>query len=143
MHNYRVWYIPGGAECPSLSRGAASLVPGATEHQQKASRPWAFGKASMFVFVWFCFLNLTNATFDYLLLSKMMFQLEISSLTLVFNVCLPGVVLVVGSLAGVDLLSLDGHLAVRCSNATLPYQEVKRFIRVARWVYQATGCKYV
>eukprot|EP00434_Breviolum_minutum_P004561 symbB.v1.2.004024.t1/scaffold227.1/size261201/10 len=52
------------------------------------------------------------------------------SLTLVFNACLPGVVLVVGSLAGVDLLSLDGSHAVRCSNATLPYQEVKRFIRV-------------
>ena len=41
-------------------------------------------------------------------------------------------------MAGVDLLSLDGRLAVRCSNTTLPYQEVKRFIRVARWIYKAT-----
>ena len=41
-------------------------------------------------------------------------------------------------MAGVDLLSLDGRLAVRCSNTTLPYQEVKRFIRVARWAYKAT-----
>ena len=41
------------------------------------------------------------------------------------------------SLAGVDLLSLDGSLAVRCSNSTLPYAEVKRFLRMARWVYKA------
>jgi len=45
-------------------------------------------------------------------------------------------------LSGVDLLSLDGRLAVRCSNATLPYQEVKRFIRVARWVYKATPSEW-
>eukprot|EP00435_Cladocopium_sp_Y103_P033664 s1811_g8.t1 len=37
----------------------------------------------------------------------------------------------------VDLLSLDGRLAVRCSDAALPYSEVKRFLRVARWVYEA------
>ena len=42
-----------------------------------------------------------------------------------------------GSLAGVDLLSLDGRRAVRCSNATLPHAEVKRFLRMARWVYKA------
>ena len=46
--------------------------------------------------------------------------------------------LMLESLAGVDMLSLDGRLAVRCSNTTLPYQEVKRFIRVARWIYKAT-----
>ena len=46
-------------------------------------------------------------------------------------------------LGGIDLLSLDGRLAVRCSNTTLPCREVKRFIRVARWVYKATGCKCV
>ena len=41
------------------------------------------------------------------------------------------------SLAGVDLLSLDGCRAVRCSNSTLPHAEVKRFLRLARWVYKA------
>ena len=41
------------------------------------------------------------------------------------------------SLAGVDLLSLDGRLAVRCSHSTLPYADVRRFLRVARWVYKA------
>ena len=49
-----VWYIKGGAGfCPStasLSKGAASLVPGETEHQQKASRPRVFVKACMFGF---------------------------------------------------------------------------------------------
>ena len=48
-----------------------------------------------------------------------------------------GALLIVTSLAGVDLLSLDGSLAVRCSNSALPYAEVKRFLRVARWVYKA------
>ena len=52
VHTYRVWYIQGGAGfCPSTaspSKGAASLVPGAQEHQQKASRPWVFGKTDMF-----------------------------------------------------------------------------------------------
>ena len=65
------------------------------------------------------------------------FHLQISSLTLVFDAWISGVVLDVRSVAGVDLLSLDGRLAVRCSNTTLPYQEVKRFIRVARWIYKA------
>ena len=64
-------------------------------------------------------------------MSKMIFQQL--SLALAFH----------ASLVGVDLLSLDGRLVVRCSNTTLPYQEVKRFIRVARWVYKATGCKCV
>ena len=54
---------------------------------------------------------------------------QISSLALAFHA--------VGRVTGVDLLSLDGRLVVRCSNTTLPYQEVKRFIRVARWVYKA------
>ena len=48
-----------------------------------------------------------------------------------------GVVFFDRSLAGVDLLSLDGSLAVRCSNSTLPHAEVKRFLRMARWVYKA------
>ena len=48
-----------------------------------------------------------------------------------------GAVIIVTSLAGVDLLSLDGSLAVRCSNSTLPHAEVKRFLRMARWVYKA------
>ena len=61
----------------------------------------------------------------------------ISSLTLTFHAWISGIVLDVRSLVGVDLLSLDGRLAVRCSNTTLPYQEVKRFIRVARWIYKA------
>ena len=58
-------------------------------------------------------------------------------MTLAFYVWIPGVVLDVRSLAGIDLLSLDGRVAVRCSNTALPYQEVKRFIRVARWIYKA------
>ena len=62
---------------------------------------------------------------------------------LAFDAWIQGVVLDVRSVTGVDLLSLDGSLAVRCSNTTLPYQEVKRFIRVARWIYKATGCKCV
>ena len=37
---------------------------------------------------------------------------------------------------GVDLLSLDGRLAVRCCNTSLPYREVKRFLRLGRWVYK-------
>ena len=47
---HRDWYshISGGAGCPSLSKGASPLVPGATEHQQKASRPRAFRKACLF-----------------------------------------------------------------------------------------------
>ena len=52
---------------------------------------------------------------------------------------MPDVTLDVRSLEGVDLLSLDGRLAVRCSNTTLPYKEVKRFIRVARWIYKAAN----
>ncbi len=71
--------------------------------------------------------------------SNMIFKLQISSLMLAFYAWIPGLVLDVRSLAGVDLLSLDGRLAVRCSNATLPYQEVKRFIRVARWIYKASS----
>ena len=66
----------------------------------------------------------------------MIFRLQISSVTLAFYAWIPGFV-DVRSVAGVDLLSLDGRRAVRCSNTTLPCQEVKRFIRVARWIYKA------
>ena len=43
------------------------------------------------------------------------------------------------SLAGVDLLSLDGLRAVRCLNATgsAAFAEVRLFLRVAKWVYEA------
>ena len=61
-----------------------------------------------------------------------------SCLTLALYAWIPGVALDVRSVAGVDLLSLDCRLAVRCSNTTLPYSEVKRLIRVARWIYKAT-----
>ena len=88
-----------------------------------------------FSFDMFRVFNLTDATFNYLFVHVQndIPTTQISSLALAFHA--------VRSLVGVDLLSLDGRLAVRCSNTTLPYQEVKRFIRVARWVYKATGCK--
>ena len=35
-----------------------------------------------------------------------------------------------------DLLSLDGRLAIRCSNTSLPHREVKRFLRLGHWVYK-------
>ena len=38
--------------------------------------------------------------------------------------------------AGVDLLSLDGLRAVRCLDA-VAFPEVRRFLRVAKWVYKA------
>ena len=43
------------------------------------------------------------------------------------------------ALPGVDLLSLDGLRAVRCLNATgsAVFEEVRRFLRVAKWVYKA------
>ena len=50
----------GGAGCLSLSKGAASLVPGATEHQQKASRPWVFVKACMVGFKVLAFESINN-----------------------------------------------------------------------------------
>lgn len=34
------------------------------------------------------------------------------------------------------MLSLDGRLAVRCTNTTLSHREVKRFVRLGRWVYK-------
>ena len=40
------------------------------------------------------------------------------------------------SLAGVDLLSLDGRHAVRCLDGAVPFTEVRRFPRVARWLYK-------
>ena len=39
-------------------------------------------------------------------------------------------------LTGVDLLSLDGLRAVRCLDA-VAFAEVRRFLRVAKWVYKA------
>lgn len=41
--------------------------------------------------------------------------------------------------AGVDLLSLDGQRAVRCLDGVVPFAEVRRFLRVARWIYKALG----
>ena len=38
---------------------------------------------------------------------------------------------------GLDLLSLDGSHAVGCWNASVPFKEVRRFLRMARWVYKA------
>ena len=38
---------------------------------------------------------------------------------------------------GVDLLSLDGSHAVCCWNASVSFKEVRRFLRMARWVYKA------
>ena len=38
--------------------------------------------------------------------------------------------------AGVDLLSLDGLRAVRCLDS-VAFPEVRRFARVAKWVYKA------
>ena len=40
------------------------------------------------------------------------------------------------ALAGVDLLSLDGLRAVRCLDS-VAFPEVRRFLRVAKWVYKA------
>ena len=39
--------------------------------------------------------------------------------------------------AGLDLLSLDGSHAVGCWNASVSFKEVRRFLRMARWVYKA------
>ena len=39
-------------------------------------------------------------------------------------------------LTGVDLLSLDGLRAVRCLDS-VAFPEVRRFLRVAKWVYKA------
>ena len=38
---------------------------------------------------------------------------------------------------GLDLLSLDGSHAVGCWNASVSFKEVRRFLRMARWVYKA------
>ena len=38
---------------------------------------------------------------------------------------------------GLDLLSLDGSHAVRCCNTSVSFKEVRRFLRMARWVYKA------
>ena len=83
--------------------------------------------------------------FTVIVIVKVLFSDSIfrfSSLTLAFHARIPGVVLDARSVVGIDLLSLDGRLAVRCSNTTLPYQEVKRFIRVARWIYKATPSEW-
>ena len=43
--------------------------------------------------------------------------------------------------AGVDLLSLDGLRAVRCLDA-VAFPEVRRFLRVAKWIYKVgRACK--
>ena len=34
-------------------------------------------------------------------------------------------------------LTLDGSHAVRCWNASVSFKEVRRFLRMARWVYKA------
>ena len=38
---------------------------------------------------------------------------------------------------GLDLLSLDSSHAVGCWNASVSFNEVRRFLRMARWVYKA------
>ena len=38
---------------------------------------------------------------------------------------------------GLDLLSLDGSHAVGCWNASASFKEVRRFLRMARWVHKA------
>ena len=38
---------------------------------------------------------------------------------------------------GLDLLSLDGSHAIGCWNASVSFKEVRRFLRMARWVYKA------
>ena len=38
---------------------------------------------------------------------------------------------------GLDLLSLDGSHAVCCWNTSVSFKEVRRFLRMARWVYKA------
>ena len=39
--------------------------------------------------------------------------------------------------AGVDLLSLDGCRAIRCCAEDVEFAQVRRFLRLARWVYKA------
>ena len=56
--------------------------------------------------------------------------------------CLSAAILL---LAGVDLLSLDGKLAVLCSigiKDSLPHREVKLFLRTARFVCKVRGHAY-
>ena len=43
--------------------------------------------------------------------------------------------------SGVDLLSLDGRRAIRCCAEAVEFPQVRRFLRLARWVYKANkGC---
>ncbi|CAJ1452423.1 unnamed protein product [Effrenium voratum] len=44
---------------------------------------------------------------------------------------------------GVDLLSLDGQRAIRCCAEALEFPQVRRFLRLARWVYKASDCMLV
>ena len=53
----------------------------------------------------------------------------------------PDVARAARALTGVDLLSLDGLRAVRCLDA-VAFPEVRRFLRVAKWVYQAGRNSY-
>ena len=47
-------------------------------------------------------------------------------------------------LAGVNLLSLDGRRAICCCAEALEFPQVRRFLRLAKWVYKAHGavCGY-
>ncbi|CAJ1429125.1 unnamed protein product, partial [Effrenium voratum] len=44
---------------------------------------------------------------------------------------------------GVDLLSLDGRRAIWCCAEAVQFEPVRRFLRLARWVYKATECVVV
>ena len=41
--------------------------------------------------------------------------------------------------AGVDLLSLDGCRAIRCCAEDVEFAPVRRFLRLAKWVYKVWG----
>ena len=38
---------------------------------------------------------------------------------------------------GLDLLSLDCSHAVGCWNTSVSFKEMRRFLRMARWIYKA------
>ncbi|CAJ1346014.1 unnamed protein product [Effrenium voratum] len=44
---------------------------------------------------------------------------------------------------GVDLLSLDGRRGIRCCAEAVEFQQVRRFLRLAKWVYKASDCVMV
>ena len=41
--------------------------------------------------------------------------------------------------SGVDLLSLDGRRGIRCCAEAVQFKSVRRFLRLAKWVYKARG----